>query len=91
VTRNHRPKGYKHSDEVNPAIVRGLIDGDISHKDATVAERRAAVQALYYEGYSDTYIAQQTSIPRGSVQRIRDKFLELPANYDRGRPTKEGD
>lgn len=90
MTRNHRPKGYKHSNEVDPDIVRGLIDGDIPHKNATVAERQAAVQALYHEGYSDTYISQQTTIPRGSVQRIRDKLLGLPANYNRGRP-KEGD
>jgi hypothetical protein len=90
VTRNHRPKGYKHSNEVDPDIVRGLIDGDVSHKDATVLERQCAVQALYHQGYSDTHISQQTSIPRNSVQRIRDKLLGLPANYDRGRP-KEGD
>ena len=90
MTRNHRPKNYKHNDEVDLDIVRGLVDGDISHKDATTAERREAVRRLYEEGFSDMYITEQTGIPRTSVQRIRDQMLDLPANYGRGRP-KEGD
>jgi hypothetical protein len=83
-------KNYKRNNTVDQKIVRGLIDGDIPHKSATIAERREAVGLLYNEGYSDTYIAQQTGIPRNSVQRIRSIVLNLPANYDRGRP-REGE
>jgi hypothetical protein len=89
MTRNHRPKNYKHNDEVDLDIVRGLVDGDIPHTNATTAERQLAVKRLYGEGFSDLYLSQQTGISKTSVQRMRS-IMGLPANYGRGRP-KEGD
>lgn len=89
VTRNHRPKGYRHKDNVDLDIVKGLMDGDIPPANATATEKRMAIEWLHEKGFSDTHISQQTGIPRTSVQRIR-RVNGMPANYPRGRP-KEGD
>lgn len=89
MTRNHRPKEYRHKDEIDQKNVIKLVNGQMDHSDATVAERRTAIKKLYDEGYSDRYISLQTGIPRTAIQRARYS-QGMPANYPRGRP-KEGD
>ncbi|MCS5507140.1 helix-turn-helix domain-containing protein [Curtobacterium flaccumfaciens] len=49
---------------------------------------RAAIATAVLEGERDQHIADRFGIVRSSVERIRNE-RGIPANYGRGRPSKE--